>query len=65
MTANVAVISERHNAKAVALALTLLPVLSLRVPHPAWAALLPEINQNSPPKLSLPPIFVRLCTFRI
>lgn len=64
MTANVAVIQERQIVKASVLSSVFLPVF-LRNPSPAWAALLPEIKQNSPPETSLPPLFVRLCTFRI
>lgn len=64
MISAVAVNQERQIAKAPVFSSVYLPVF-LRDPSPAWAALLPEIKQNSPPETSLPPLFVRLCTFRI
>lgn len=65
MTATAAVIEARQAVKLSALSAVTMPVLRFRVPHPAWSALLPEIKQNSPPKIPSAPLFVRLCTFRI
>lgn len=64
MTVNAAVIEARQTVKLSALSVISLPTLQHRVPSPVWSALLPEIKQNSPPKLHTP-LFVRLCTFRI
>lgn len=66
ITAAVAVLEARQTVKAFKLSAAVLPESPFRSPSPAWATLLPEIRQNSPPPLSsLSPLFVRLCTFRI
>ncbi|HEY0657998.1 MAG TPA: hypothetical protein VGD05_05975 [Pyrinomonadaceae bacterium] len=65
MIITAAVVQKRQTVKAGSLAAAIAPVLSFSVPHPAWSALLPEINQNSPPKFILTLLFIRLCTFRI
>lgn len=41
------------------------PLLSFHSQISAQSAPLPEINQNSPPKITSPPLFVRHCTFLI
>ena len=65
MTTDAAVIQERQNVKAPAPVAALFPVSNFRAPLSAWPALLPEINQNSPPKVFSPPLRALFCTLRI
>ena len=60
-----AAVQERKSVKIVASPATVVPILSFRIPPPAWSALLPEINQNSPPKFLSKPLFIQFCAFRI
>jgi hypothetical protein len=64
MTA-VAVNQERQTVEAFAQLRGGIPVSKFLSSPSPWDALLREVNQNSPPTPSFPPLFVRLCTFRI
>lgn len=65
ITATAVVLQERQLVKTPLLFDNIAPLVSFHSPVSARSAPLPEINQNSPPKIKSPPLFVRLCTFRI
>lgn len=65
ITATAVVLQERQTLKIQIPIDVLAPFLSLHHSLSAWSAPLPEINQNSPPKIISLPLFVRFCTFRI
>lgn len=64
MTADAVVAQEKQTLKTAALSTVHSFQTAQRV-QAAWVALMPATKQNSPPAFALPPLFLRLCSFRI